>query len=356
MTALSQLAAQLASEDFTSIPIISYSGSSLSDLSDARSQDLEKRKALAATIRDACLNAGFFYAVKNHSVPEKVVSDVFEQSHDFFALPSETKRTVDISKSGGNFRGYMALLSENNDPTKQGELHEAFNLGLDPSLDAASHDEQMKSQGELVHSDNLWPAEGDWKQAAAFRQATLDYYASVLALGQSLFPLFALALDLPEDFFADKIQHPAAIMRLLFYPAQKEKPITEENPGIGAHTDFECFTILRQDDVPALQVQNRAGEWIDAICIPNTFIINIGDQFARWTNDIFVSTRHRARPATTKDRYSIPFFFGCDHDVPLIPPPTCVSEERPVRYEVMTAGAYVHMRLSETYTVGKAEA
>jgi hypothetical protein len=95
---------------------------------------------------------------------------------------------------------------------------------------------------------------------------------------------------------------------------------------------------------------------IDAICIPNTFIINIGDQFARWTNDIFVSTRHRARPATTKDRYSIPFFFGCDHDVPLIPPPTCMSEERPVRYEVMTAGAYVHMRLSETYTVGKSEA
>jgi isopenicillin N synthase-like dioxygenase len=95
---------------------------------------------------------------------------------------------------------------------------------------------------------------------------------------------------------------------------------------------------------------------IDAVCIPNTFIINIGDQFARWTNDIFVSTRHRARPATTKDRYSIPFFFGCDHDVPLIPPPTCVSDERPVRYEVMTAGAYVHMRLSETYTVGKAEA
>jgi hypothetical protein len=30
-----------------------------------------------------------------------------------------------------------------------------------------------------------------------------------------------------------QIQHPAAIMRLLFYPAQKEKPITEENPGIG---------------------------------------------------------------------------------------------------------------------------
>lgn len=69
-----------------------------------------------------------------------------------------------------------------------------------------------------------------------------------------------------------------------------------------------------------------------------------------------MSTVHRARPATTKDRYSIPFFFGCDHDVPLIPPETCVTPDRPARYEVVTAGAYVHSRLSETYTVGDKQA
>lgn len=82
--------------------------------------------------------------------------------------------------------------------------------------------------------------------------------------------------------------------------------------GLQAHTDFECFTILRQDDVPsALQVQNRKGqcEWhpgflffffaigsdqnflflplkgIDAPYMPDTFVINIGDQFARWTSE-----------------------------------------------------------------------
>ena len=95
-------------------------------------------------------------------------------------------------------------------------------------------------------------------------------------------------------------------------------------------------------------------------------MINIGDQFARWTSkayyphaptwltvdDIFVSTRHRVLPPTTT-RYSIPFFFGCDHDVPLIAPATCVSEDRPMKYEVMTAGAYVHSRLSETYAPRK---
>lgn len=69
------------------------------------------------------------------------------------------------------------------------------------------------------------------------------------------------------------------------------------------------------------------------------------------TDDIFVSTTHRVLP-TLKDRYSIPFFFGCDHNVPLIPPPTCVTDERPAKYDIMTAGAYVHMRLSEIYATG----
>ncbi|WVQ82711.1 hypothetical protein IAT38_004843 [Cryptococcus sp. DSM 104549] len=340
MSDLAALAESLASEDFTSIPT--------SDLTDARSPLLEKRQAVASQIRDACLNAGFLY-VKNHGVPLKVVDKTFEQSKEFFKLPAEVKQSVDITKSGGNFRGYMGLLTENNDPNNKGDMHEAFNIGLDPLLDPASFEQEVK-EGELRHSENLWVEEKDWAGAKEFKQANLDYYAEVLKLGQSLFPLFALALNLPEDFFDDKIQHPAAIMRILFYPALGERKVDELTPGIGAHTDFECFTILRQDDVPsALQVQNRKGEWIDAPYMPDTFVINIGDQFARWTNDIFVSTRHRVLPALSKDRYSMPFFFGCDHDVPLIPPETCVSEDRPARYEVMTAGAYVHMRLSDIY-------
>jgi isopenicillin N synthase-like dioxygenase len=69
-------------------------------------------------------------------------------------------------------------------------------------------------------------------------------------------------------------------------------------------------------------------------------------------DDIFVSTRHRVLPTVGKDRFSIPFFFGCDHDVVMDPIPTCVSADRPNRYEVMTAGDYVHMRLSDIYAAG----
>lgn len=60
------------------------------------------------------------------------------------------------------------MLSENNDPTKKGELHEAFNLGLDPSLDVGSHAGQSEVQGALKHSDNLWPSNAQWAKAASF--------------------------------------------------------------------------------------------------------------------------------------------------------------------------------------------
>ena len=67
------------------------------------------------------------------------------------------------------------------------------------------------------------------------------------------FPIFALALDLPENFFEDKVRmwnpgrpgcmltgvqitRPAVIMRLLHYPPQTGV-VDDRVQGIGAHTE-----------------------------------------------------------------------------------------------------------------------
>ncbi|EEB91799.1 hypothetical protein MPER_09787 [Moniliophthora perniciosa FA553] len=106
-------------------------------------------------------------------------------------------------------------------------------------------------------------------------------------------------------------------MRILHYPNQ-ESSIDDGVLGIGAHTDWECFTILWQEPgIQALQVLNAQKEWIDAPPIPGTFVVNLGDQFARWTNDVFKSTIHRAINKSDSRRYSIPLFFGTDYDVKL---------------------------------------
>jgi isopenicillin N synthase-like dioxygenase len=80
----------------------------------------------------------------------------------------------------------------------------------------------------------------------------------------------------------------------------------------------------------------------------------MGDPKTTMTHRISISHRVVPPPAATP-RYSIPTFWGCDHEVPLIPIPTCVSNEHPSKYDIVTAGAYVKSRMDATYSVGPRE-
>ncbi|KJA17467.1 hypothetical protein HYPSUDRAFT_146474 [Hypholoma sublateritium FD-334 SS-4] len=315
---------------FEEIPVI--------DIKDARSSDPIARKRLADLIRDACINVGFFY-IESHGIPEEAVDNTINVGKKYFALPEATKMELDIHKTS-NFKGYTAFLGENTDPTGLGDMHEAFDIGCEiPS--EGEHNGQMAG-------GNVWPPE-----IPEFKEIVTDYYRRTLEVGKLLFPLFALALDLPETFFDDKTIKSAAIMRLLHYPPQSptsfETDINGKQIGIGAHTEW-CFTILWQDTAGGLQVQNAAGKWVDAVPIPGTLVVNLGDQFARWTNDMFKSTLHRVINRSGLERYSIPLFFGTDYDVLLEPIPTCVTPGSPSKYDVVTAGQYVKSRLEATYS------
>ncbi|KAI0754477.1 Clavaminate synthase-like protein [Daedaleopsis nitida] len=321
-----------SAEAFNHIPII--------DLKDVDNPDPTVRKALGDEVRKACMNVGFLY-VKDHGIPEETTEKALEFSKAFFSLSDEKKMELDIRKTT-NFKGYNAIMTSNNDPANDGDLHEGFEFGWE-ELDAKVNDDKRANDGAMAGA-NVWPTE-----LPGFREAVLNYYHAAVTLGRKMFPLFALALDLPENFFDDKTKNAAAIMRVLHYPPQTG-PVDDRVIGIGAHTDFECFTILWQEPgIQALQVLNKQKQWIDAPPIPGTLVVNLGDQFARWTNDVFKSTVHRAINRSGVRRYSIPLFFGTDYDVKLEPIPSCISPERPPKYEVVTAGDYVKERLKATY-------
>jgi isopenicillin N synthase-like dioxygenase len=138
------------------------------------------------------------------------------------------------------------------------------------------------------------------------------------------------------------------MLRINSYPPQAVKSDGRQI-GIGAHTDYECFTILaQQPGITALQVWNGR-EWIKAPPIPGTFVVNIADLMQRWSNDAFRSTRHRAINVSGAARLSIPFFLGVNYDTLVSPLPGCVSDERPAKYPPVIAGDYVLQRLNETY-------
>jgi isopenicillin N synthase-like dioxygenase len=128
-----------------------------------------------------------------------------------------------------------------------------------------------------------------------------------------LLPIFALSLDLPEDYFTPVTTYPGADGVYNFYPkAHGSSATSSSDVGLGSHTDLQCFTLLWQDLHGGLQVLNSKQEWVWATPIEGTFVVNIGDFLSRLTNDRYRSTIHRAynRGICNEDRISMPFFFG----------------------------------------------
>ncbi|GAA5854615.1 hypothetical protein JCM8547_004909 [Rhodosporidiobolus lusitaniae] len=315
---------------FDALPVIS--------LARLSSPDINERKALAAEVADACVDCGFFY-VTDTGVPEEVIEAAFGQAKQFFTQPAEKKMEVDLHK-GNSFKGYAPLKGELVDPASRGDVHEAWDMG---------DDSQVLKEGQ---TGNLWPSEQDLPE---FKPVVQKAWDEIIALGRRLFPLFALALDLPEDYFNPLITNPGSVMRLLHYPPQFG-PVDLAEIGIGAHSDYECFTLLAQHgDVQALQVLNSAGDWVLAPPKKGTFVLNLGDMMQRMTNGVFKSTIHRAINRTGQDRMSLPFFFGLNYDAMVKVLPSCITPERPAQYEPISAGEYVEKRLSETYVKAPVE-
>lgn len=184
-----------------------------------------------------------------------------------------------------------------------------------------------------------------WPQYPGFREILSEYYGSLLTLSRQLIRLFAEVLNLPPAYFDPLVTRPGAMARLIHYPPQS--PTDPTALGIGAHTDIECFTILSPGTIPALQILNPAdGEWILAPPIAGTFVVNIGDMLARWTNDRFVSTVHRVWNVTGRERYSIPFFFGVNYDAVVQTLEACLERGEKEKYEPVVAGEYVYRRLA----------
>jgi isopenicillin N synthase-like dioxygenase len=142
-------------------------------------------------------------------------------------------------------------------------------------------------------------------------------------------------------------------MRMVHYPHQDAPP----PPGAlraGAHTDYGTLTILRQDDAPGgLEVQDAAGRWVPVPFQPGSFVVNIGDLMARWTNDRWRSTLHRVvnpppEPGRSNRRTSLPFFHNANWDARIECLPTCLAAGEAPRHAPVLAGAHLMAKFRST--------
>ncbi|KAI0193808.1 2OG-Fe(II) oxygenase [Astrocystis sublimbata] len=311
------------------------------DVSSIFSASPDARVEVARQIRDAATNTGFFY-MKNHGIPAEIPEAACERLLTFFRQPREIKERANVNQSK-YFNGYKPPQSQRINPFESVDVRETFSWTYDARYDPSVPDPEEVAipphiARYLRYEDFHWAATAN---VAGFKDAIVEYWRSCLALARALVKSFALSLDLPEDFFAEKFTHPDASLALNYYPPLSRPdtdPTTPAEQGeggdvsIGSHTDFQLFTILWQDSNGGLQVLNRQGQWIHAKPIPGTFVVNIADYMQRITNDRYVSTVHRAHNYSGKERISMPFFFGFNLNESCGVLDSCVAEGEEKKY------------------------
>jgi isopenicillin N synthase-like dioxygenase len=97
-------------------------------------------------------------------------------------------------------------------------------------------------------------------------------------------------------------------------------------------------------------VLNREGEWINAAPIEGTFVVNIGDYLQRITNDRYISTVHRARNLSGKERISMPLFFGFSLNERCGVLESCIDEEHPAKYDEISCKEWIDLRVKAMHT------
>jgi isopenicillin N synthase-like dioxygenase len=343
-----------AKPTFTELPRI--------DMRRLFSDDLKDRQELAKEVGAACRDVGFFIA-ENHGVEEKVLDGTFEALKKFFGLPKEVKMETHNQKSS-KFRGYEGFLEGKLDPSTRGgksmfqlscshfsshiqpirphttiltpipDLKEGFLMGED----ATDPEQHRPITPSTSTPRNQWPVSSS---ASFFRPAIYDYYTHMLAFSKRMLSIFALALELPEDYFEAISTYPMTNVRAVHYPPQEN----DTDVGIGAHTDFCWFTLVCQSQTlkPALEVLNGNGIWVPVVPERNTFVVNIGDFLKLVTGGTWQSTVHRVRNMGGEERYSMPFFFSPNEDgrVSVL---ERFRKEGEI-YEEITVGEYFQKRL-----------
>jgi isopenicillin N synthase-like dioxygenase len=166
-----------------------------------------------------------------------------------------------------------------------------------------------------------------------------------IRLAYKLLPVYALALGAPVDYFDDKFDDPSVNCRACHYPPIQA---SEDQFGLGAHTDLGFFTLLPQSKVGGLEVQTLDGEWISAPMKPGHFLVNGGDMLARFSNGRFLATPHRVLPNRGPEhRYSIPIFFQPNFNTLVAPMDSCVGIDRPSLFEPVRFGDYREWYISQ---------
>jgi isopenicillin N synthase-like dioxygenase len=320
-----------------SVPVI--------DISGWASGDPAARAAIVDAVRDAATTYGFMQ-ITGHGIPDDLIADMLAVNDEFFALPTDVKEAL-VSPPEVN-RGYSGIgaesLAYSLGVEAPPDIFESFNIARD-AVDET--DPAVVAERHRFLAPNVWPDEA----MPSMRPRLNAYYDAVAELARTVTRIFAVALDMPEDFFVQRCRHPIEVMRMIRYERQPGSPDpVEGQQRMGAHTDYGIVTVLHADKVAGLEIVGPDGEWWPVLPADGAYIINLGDLLAEWTNDHWRSTIHRVSPPPAQVegpalRRSTAFFLDGDYDMVVECLPSCCSQDDPPKYAPITGGDHLLEKL-----------
>ncbi|MCL7034402.1 hypothetical protein MKW94_018434 [Papaver nudicaule] len=245
---------------------------------------LEKQKCKKQII-EASKQWGFFQVV-NHGISNELLKKMNDEQMKLFRQPYEEK------SSSNNFLS-NTYRSGTPTPMNQFSWSEAFHI---PLSDIRSGNPQNLNNNTL--------------------RSTIEKFAETLS-ELALKIAEVLAENVGSDakglagYFAENCSEETCYLRLNRYPPC---PISSDKVfGLMPHTDSDFLTILYQDQVGGLQLV-KDNKWVTVKPNPQYLIINIGDLFQAWSNDIYKSVEHRVMINNKFERFSAAYFLCPSHD------------------------------------------
>lgn len=292
----------------------------------------QRKQAVADELWTAATEIGFFQLI-NHGISETLIDEAFTASEHFFSLPQEVKAKYPLAP--GTNAGWE------------------YKSQVRPSTGTA--DQKESYQITLPRMTKLWPQSDE---LAGFKATMLAFERQNWALAMKVLSCFAQRLGFDIDTFTeghDPLREEyQSTLRLIHYLGMEDaKPEDFNHWRAGAHTDFDCLTLLHQRPgqgglqlCPGKDAEDAALAWTDVPPDPGVVTCNIGDMLMRWSDDRLLSNLHRVRMPKPDEylgpRYSMAFFAQANKNIVLRGPLE--------KYEPMTAHDYIQMRIGANFT------
>ncbi len=298
-------------------------------------RDGSNPKQVAAQLHQASQGLGFIY-VSGHGIPDAAIEAARNTAFELFRSSDEAKREVVVS---AKHRGWLGSGGAKMGDDAKADLKESFIWGFEDEAGLTPGDHSLRGS-------NQWPA-----FLPDLHSAAMTYFHHAHDVAHHLMRGFALGLDLDESFFLKTASKPLSRASLVYYPPQPEE-MGDQQFGVGPHTDFGVLTVLCQDSVGGLQVEDINGEWIEAPPIEGTLIVNVADLLARWTDGAYKSTPHRVVNSSGRERLSLVLAFDPDPET-MIDAREVFGPDHKAGESPITCGDYLNWRFDKAFAYRK---